>query len=82
MTVHDLAVLCGVHVPYAKIMALSSYGHTFLSKRFDRDSASRRFHFMSVMTAPFYADRCEATGWLMILLSYATQLFIEGDAIF
>ena len=51
MTVHDLAVLCGINVPDAKVMALSSYGHTFLSKRFDRDSANKRFHYMSAMTA-------------------------------
>ena len=49
MTVHELAVKCGLDVPEARIMRLSSYGSTYLSKRFDRNKDSR-IHFASAMT--------------------------------
>ncbi len=49
MTVHELAVKCGLKVPEAKIMKLSAYGSTFLSKRFDRNKDAR-IHFASAMT--------------------------------
>ena len=49
MTVHDLAVLCGLNVPAAKLEKFSSLGSTYLVKRFDRDSG-RRVHFASAMT--------------------------------
>ena len=49
MTVHELAVKCGLRVPEARIMKLSSYGSTFLSKRFDRNKDAR-IHFASAMT--------------------------------
>lgn len=50
MAEHDLAGLCGIDVPDAKVLKLSSYGSTFLIKRFDRNG-SRRMHLMSAMTA-------------------------------
>lgn len=49
MTVHDLAALCGLDVPEAKLEKFSSLGSTYLVKRFDRDSG-RRVHFASAMT--------------------------------
>lgn len=36
MVAHDLAVLCGLNVPEAKLEKFSSLGSTFLVKRFDR----------------------------------------------
>ncbi len=49
MTAHELAVKCGLHVPDARLMKLSSYGSTFLSRRFDR-RGEERVHFASAMT--------------------------------
>ena len=49
MVVHDLAVMCGLDVPEAKLENFSKMGSTFLIKRFDRDGA-KRIHFASAMT--------------------------------
>lgn len=49
MVVHDLAVMCNLNVPDAKLENFSKTGSTFLSKRFDREGA-RRIHFASAMT--------------------------------
>ncbi|SCY80208.1 HipA-like N-terminal domain-containing protein [Lachnospiraceae bacterium XBB2008] len=43
MVAHELAVRCGIHVPEARLMNLSSYGSTFLIRRFDRKK-DRRIH--------------------------------------
>lgn len=47
--VHDLAKMCGLNVPESKLTSFSTYGSTFLVKRFDRD-VDRRIHFASAMT--------------------------------
>lgn len=49
MVVHDLAVMCELDVPDAKLENFSKYGSTFLTKRFDREG-DRRIHFASAMT--------------------------------
>ena len=49
MVVHDLAVMCNLNVPEAKLENFSKTGSTFLIKRFDRDK-DRRIHFASAMT--------------------------------
>ncbi len=49
MVVHDLAVLCGLDVPEAKLENFSKAGSTFLVKRFDREG-QRRIQFASAMT--------------------------------
>lgn len=49
MVVHDLAVMCGLDVPEAKLEHFSKSGGTFLTKRFDRDG-EKRIHFASAMT--------------------------------
>ena len=49
MVVHDLAVMCGLDVPEAKLEHFSKTGSTFLTKRFDRDG-EHRIHFASAMT--------------------------------
>lgn len=46
---HDLAALCGLNVPEAKLEKFSPLGSTFLIKRFDR-KGSKRVHFASAMT--------------------------------
>lgn len=47
--VRDLADLCGLNVPEAKLEKFSKLGSTFLVRRFDRDG-NRRIHFASAMT--------------------------------
>lgn len=49
MVAHDLATLCGLNVPEAKLETFSSFGSTFLIKRFDR-FGKKRIHFASAMT--------------------------------
>lgn len=49
MVAHDLAALCELNVPEAKIEKFSSLGSTFLVKRFDR-IGKKRVHFASAMT--------------------------------
>ena len=49
MVVHDLAAICGLNVPEAKLEKFSPLGSTFLIKRFDR-LGSKRIHFASAMT--------------------------------
>ena len=49
MTVHDLALMCELNVPEAKIETFSKNGSTFLIKRFDR-CGENRIHFSSAMT--------------------------------
>lgn len=49
MVVHELAKLCGLDVPEAKLETFSKTGSTFLVKRFDRDG-NKRIHFASAMT--------------------------------
>ncbi len=49
MVVHELAVLCNLDVPEARLENFSKTGSTFLTKRFDR-VGDRRVHFASAMT--------------------------------
>jgi serine/threonine-protein kinase HipA len=48
IVVHDLASMCGLNVPEAKLESFSDFGGTFLTKRFDRNG-NRRIHFTSAM---------------------------------
>ena len=49
MVAHDLAGLCGLNVPEAKLEKFSNHGSTYLVKRFDRN-LNKRVHFASAMT--------------------------------
>lgn len=49
MLAHDLAELCELDVPEAKLERFSSFGSTYLVKRFDR-KVGRRIHLASAMT--------------------------------
>ena len=48
--VGDIAKKCGIDVPELMIEKYSKYGHTMLTKRFDRDG-NKRIHYMSALTA-------------------------------
>lgn len=49
MVVHELAIMCGLEVPEARLEKFSKLGSTFLVKRFDRRGTDR-IHFSSAMT--------------------------------
>ena len=49
MTVHELAAMCGLSVPEARLEKFSRYGSTYLVKRFDRNGLVR-IHYASAMT--------------------------------
>lgn len=61
MVVHDLAVLCGLRLPEAKVEKFSKLGSTFLVKRFDRDG-SKRIHFSSAMSMLGKRDGADAAS--------------------
>lgn len=50
MVTHELAQMAGIEMAPAKAIKFSSNYHTFLTKRFDRNSANERIHFASAMT--------------------------------
>lgn len=58
--VHDLARLSTLDVPESRLETFSTYGGTFLVKRFDR-SGNRRIHFASAMTLLGKTDGASAT---------------------
>lgn len=62
MVAHDLAVLCGLDVPDAKLEYFSDNGGTFLVKRFDRDG-KKRIHYSSAMTLLGKTDGDDSTGY-------------------
>ena len=78
MVTHDLAELCGLHVPEAKLEKFSNLGSTYLVKRFDR-SLNKRIHFASAMTLLGKTDGASAadgTSYLDIaafIKSYGAQ---------
>ena len=53
--VGDIAKKCGIDVPELMIEKYSKYGHTMLTKRFDRDG-NKRIHYMSALTALLAKD--------------------------
>ena len=78
MVIHDLAELCGLHVPEAKLEKFSNLGSTYLVKRFDR-ILNKRVHFASAMTLLGKTDGASAadgTSYLDIaafMKSYGAQ---------
>lgn len=78
MVTHDLAELCGLHVPEAKLEKFSNLGSTYLVKRFDR-ILNKRVHFASAMTLLGKTDGASAadgTSYLDIaafIKSYGAQ---------
>jgi serine/threonine-protein kinase HipA len=74
---HDLAKLCGIMVPEARLMQIGNGYHTFLVKRFDRNIKQRRF-FASAMTMLGHVDTQDAS-YLEIAEFIAT--FGEADHI-
>lgn len=63
MTVHELARMCGLNVPEARLETFSPNGATFIVKRFDRDG-TRRIHFSSAMTLLGQSDGNTGNSYL------------------
>ena len=78
MVTHDLAEICGLHVPEAKLEKFSKLGSTYLVKRFDR-ILNKRVHSASAMTLLGKTDGAsvaEGTSYLDIaafIKSYGAQ---------
>ena len=66
MVTPDLAVLCGIDVPEARLQTFSELGSTYLVKRFDCDGG-RRIHFTSAMTALGKTDGASFAGGVTYL---------------
>ena len=67
MVAHDMAKMCGISVPTAKVLNLSGVGSTFLVKRFDRNNG-QRLHYASAMTMLGEHDNSDnKTGYLDIV---------------
>ena len=64
--VHDLAGLCGLNVPEARLEKLSRYGSTYLVRRFDREG-NRRIHYASAMTLLGKTDGASAADGVSYL---------------
>ncbi|MBR5387547.1 MAG: type II toxin-antitoxin system HipA family toxin [Clostridiales bacterium] len=82
MTVHDLAFMCGIDVPPAKLIPLSNRGSTFLIRRFDRRDDGKRIHYASAMTMlGEYDDSENRSGYLDIVsvLSRISCHFMEDS---
>jgi len=56
MLTNQLALNAGINVARGMVKKFSSKHHTFLSKRFDRNSKGERIHFASAMTLLGYTD--------------------------
>ncbi len=56
MVVNELAQKANINTAFGKLKKLSNNYHTYLSKRFDRDSKGNRLHFASAMTMLGYQD--------------------------
>jgi serine/threonine-protein kinase HipA len=56
IVVHDLAKSAGINMAESKIQKFSSKYHTYLTKRFDRNSNGERIHYASSMTMLGYND--------------------------
>jgi serine/threonine-protein kinase HipA len=66
MTAHELARLCGLNVPEARLESFSSTGDTFIVKRFDR-AGEQRIHFSSAMTLLGQIDGATGNSYLDIV---------------
>ncbi len=65
MVAHDLAKMCKLNLPEARVEKFSKTGSTFLVKRFDRENG-KRIHFASAMTLLGKVDGDHSAGYLDI----------------
>jgi serine/threonine-protein kinase HipA len=60
MVAYELALLSGINMSKCKAKKFYSEKHTFLTKRFDRQTNGKRIHFASAMTLLGYKDDTDA----------------------
>lgn len=65
MVAHDLAAMCHLQVPEARVLSLTKEGTTFLVRRFDRQE-SKRIHMASAMTMLERTDNNHDASYLDI----------------
>lgn len=63
---NELASLCGIDVPPSFLKKLSTYGSTFIAKRFDREGKNR-IHFVSAMCLLGALDGQEGYGYFDLI---------------
>lgn len=56
MVTYQLATKAGINMAHSTVHQFSSDHHTYLTKRFDRDSIGNRIHFASALTMLGYID--------------------------
>jgi serine/threonine-protein kinase HipA len=62
MVTNQLAINAGLNVAEGKLLQFNNKYHTYLTKRFDRTTASERIHFASAMTLLGHIDGEDASG--------------------
>jgi len=67
MIVNRLAINAGLNVAYAKAQKFYGNHHTFLTKRFDRNTKGHRIHFASALTMLGYKDGTDYTDGVSYL---------------
>ena len=65
--VNRLAINAGLNVAYAKAKKFYGKYHTFLTKRFDRNTKGHRIHFASALTMMGYKDGADYTDGVSYL---------------
>ncbi|MCE1164837.1 MAG: type II toxin-antitoxin system HipA family toxin [Bacteroidetes bacterium] len=64
MITNDLASKSGINTASGIVKKFSVNGHTYLTKRFDRDENGKRIHFASAMTMLGYTDHVDGVSYL------------------
>jgi serine/threonine-protein kinase HipA len=77
MVTYELALAAGVKMSQSKAQKFSTSHHTFLSKRFDRDTNGQRFHYASAMTLLGHNDG-EAFGEGVSYLELVEFIISQG----
>jgi serine/threonine-protein kinase HipA len=82
MVAHKLAIGCGINAPEATLKKFNNSYHTFITKRFDRNTKGGRIHFASAMTMLGYMDGAGAdTGVSYLeLVEFITRYGSDANA--
>lgn len=81
MVAYRLAKRAGIIIPEARIEKFNNHYHTFLSKRFDRNSKNERIHFASAMTLLQHTDGDDASNGTsyLELAEFITRQGVQPD---
>ncbi|MFA5010523.1 MAG: HipA domain-containing protein [Ignavibacteria bacterium] len=67
MITNVIASKSGINVATGMVKKFTGNGHTYFTKRFDRDEDGKRIHFASAMTMLGYTDHEEGVSYLEIV---------------